>query len=68
MHLHMLMFCHMVFHNWEWILQNLVVSSFFGEKIGTTDFHAIKNEFQCRFRLTIDGKFIYIIGQVNNTF
>ena len=34
------------------------------QKIGTTDLRAIKNG--CR--LKIDSKFIYSIGQVNNTF
>ena len=37
-------------------------------KIETTDFHETKNEFSCRCHLSIDGKFVYSIGQVNNTF
>ena len=40
----------------------------FGKKDEATDFHAIKNEFQCQYCIKIDGKFIYSIGRVNNTF
>ena len=34
----------MLFHMWEYPFENMVFSNFW-EKIGTTNFHAIKNEF-----------------------
>ena len=71
MHLHTLMLYvyDMLFHNWECTLQNMVFSSrIFDKKIGITNFHAIKNEFLCRWHLKIDGKCIYNTGQVKDAF
>ena len=44
MYLHMLMLYDMLFHNREYPLQKWSFR-IFGKKIGTTNFHAITNEF-----------------------
>ena len=57
----------MIFYNWEYPLQNMAFQ-ILAKKIGTTDFHVIKKLVLMLILLKIDVKFIYSIGQVNNTF